>query len=67
MDELEGRTLAQQAGLSVTGTLGILLRAKRTGQLTSMATEIAALRKRAGFFLSASLEERVLLAADEKP
>ena len=33
MDEQEGRMRARQAGLSITGTLGILLRAKRSGQL----------------------------------
>ena len=33
IDEQEGRALAAQSGLSVTGTLGILLRAKRAGSI----------------------------------
>lgn len=66
IDELEGRTVAGQAGLAVSGTLGILLRAKRTGELTSIAPEIAALRQRARFFLSPALEKQVLIAAGEE-
>lgn len=34
LDEQEGRALATQAGLFVTGTLGILLRAKQAGAST---------------------------------
>jgi predicted nucleic acid-binding protein len=65
IDELEGRILARQLGLSITGTLGILLRAKRNGQLPLIKPEIQALRDRARFFLSASLEAEVLSAAGE--
>jgi predicted nucleic acid-binding protein len=65
IDEQEGRLLARQAGLSVIGTLGILLRAKRTGHLHLVKPEIQALRNRARFFLSGSLEAQVLAAAGE--
>jgi uncharacterized protein len=33
IDEQEGRELALEAGLSITGVLGILLKAKRSGHL----------------------------------
>ncbi len=65
IDEQEGRGLAAQAGLSVTGTLGILLRAKRSGTIKAVRPEIQALRARTRFFLSSSLEAEVLIAAGE--
>ena len=65
IDEQEGRMLARQAGLSITGTLGVLLRAKRNGHLPFIKPEIQALRNRTRFFLSASLEAEVLASAGE--
>lgn len=65
IDEQEGRMLAHHTGLSVTGTLGILLRAKRSGHIPLVRPEIQALRNRARFFLSGSLEVEVLTAAGE--
>lgn len=56
---------ARRAGLSITGTLGVLLRAKRGGRLETIRPEIQALRNRKRFFLSASLEAEVLSAARE--
>ncbi len=66
IDELEGRGFATQAGLTVTGTLGVLLRAKRSGQLPSVGPMIHDLRTRARFFISPSLEKQVLAAAGEE-
>jgi len=65
IDEQEGRKLAVQAGLSVTGVLGILLRAKHSGHIPALAPEIKALRDKAGFFISPSLEAQVLSSAGE--
>jgi uncharacterized protein len=65
IDECEARQLATQAGLSVTGVLGILLRAKRAGQISAIAPEIRALRDKARFFIAPSLESAVLVAAGE--
>ena len=65
MDEQEGRKLAEEAGLPVTGTLGVLLRAKQTGAIKAVKPEIQALRDRARFFVSAGLEARVLSDAGE--
>jgi predicted nucleic acid-binding protein len=65
IDEQEGRELAAQAGLRVTGVLGILLRAKRHGHIPALKPEIQSLRKKAKFFIAPSLEAQVLVAAGE--
>jgi hypothetical protein len=65
IDEQEGRLLASRVGLAVTGVLGILLRAKRTGEITAVKPEIDLLRSKARFFVSSSLEAKILAAAEE--
>jgi hypothetical protein len=65
IDEQEGRGFAAQAGLSVTGTLGVLLRAKRSGIIKAVTPEIRALREKARFFISSALEASVVAAAGE--
>lgn len=65
IDEQEGRRFAAQAGLSFTGTLGILLRAKRSGHIPALRPEVEALRVKARFFLSSSLESEILAVAGE--
>jgi hypothetical protein len=57
--------LARQAGLSVTGVLGVLLRAKEDGAISAVQPEIRALRAKARFFISKPLEARVLDLAGE--
>src|ERR1700733_9964368 len=63
IDEQEGRQFATQAGLSVIGVLGILLRAKKNAQPSAVKPEIELLRSKARFFVAASLEAKVLAAA----
>jgi predicted nucleic acid-binding protein len=46
IDEQEGRQLASKTGLSVTGVLGILLRAKRAGEIAAVKPEIDHLRSK---------------------
>ncbi len=65
IDEQEAPQLATQAGLSVTGVLGVLLRAKRRGQIPAVRPEIQALRATARFFIAPALEARVLASAGE--
>jgi len=65
IDEQEGRQYAVQAGLAVTGVLGILLLAKKNGQIPSLKPEIRALRARAGFFIAPTLEAKILGSAGE--
>jgi uncharacterized protein len=65
LDEQEGRKLAARVGLQVTGVLGILLRAKRDGQIPAVKPEIQSLRKQGNFFIAPPLEALVLAAAGE--
>jgi uncharacterized protein len=65
IDEQEGRQFASQTGLSITGVLGVLLRAKSAGDIASLKHEIRALRTRANFFIAEALETKVLAAAGE--
>jgi predicted nucleic acid-binding protein len=65
IDEQEGRQYAAQAGIPVTGVLGILLRAKKSGSVSLLKPEIQALRTKARFFISPALEARVLAEAGE--
>jgi len=65
LDERDGRIAAERAGLRVTGVLGVLLRAKRDGQVQTVKKELDALRTAPVFFVSPSLEAQVLEAAGE--
>jgi predicted nucleic acid-binding protein len=65
VDEQEARQLARQLGFSVIGVLGILLHAKRGGQIPAVGPELHLLREKARFFIAPSLEARVLAAAGE--
>lgn len=65
IDEQEGRQLASKTGLAVIGILGVLLRAKRKGELSAVKPEIDRLRSKARFFVSSPLEARILTAAGE--
>ena len=65
IDEQEARQIASKAGLAVTGVLGILLRAKRTGDITAIKPAIGLLHTQAHFFVSPSLEAKILAAAGE--
>jgi predicted nucleic acid-binding protein len=65
IDEQEGRQLAAQVGLQVIGVLGIVLRAKRQGQIPALKPEIESLRKKGKFFIAPFLEAKVLAAAGE--
>lgn len=65
IDEQEGRQIASKAGLAVTGALGILLRAKRAGEIRAVKPEMDLLRSKAHFFVSSPLEASILRAAGE--
>jgi predicted nucleic acid-binding protein len=65
IDEQEGRQFALATGLGVTGVLGILLRAKQSGQIPAIRPEIQSLREKARFFIAPSLEAKLLAAAGE--
>jgi uncharacterized protein len=65
IDERDGRLRARQLGLLVTGVLGVLLRAKKTGRLQTIRPEIQALRTEAHFFVAPALEAAILAQAGE--
>jgi uncharacterized protein len=65
LDERDGRAAAERAGLRVTGVLGVLLRAKESGEIESLGRELDALPTRARFFVSPVLTASVLKAAGE--
>ncbi len=66
LDDLEAREKAKILGLKVTGTVGILLRAKLDGKLKSLK-EILKNLKETGFWISDDLIFRLLVEVDENP
>lgn len=60
LDEREGRKVAKSLGLSVTGILGILLRAKQVGELESLQLVIDDLINKAGFRIAPELLAQIL-------
>lgn len=65
IDEREGRQAAQRLGIEVRGVLGILLRAKFTGDIPAIRPTIGLLETKAGFRIAPALREKVLQAAGE--
>lgn len=65
LDEREGRRVAHRLNIPVTGVLGVLLRARKTGQLQSLRKMMDRLRAEAGFWIDARLEQGLLKAAGE--
>jgi predicted nucleic acid-binding protein len=65
MDEREGRHRAQRMGLRTMGVVGVLLRAKELGFLTTVRPSLDARRSRAGFWLGEAVYQQALSAASE--
>lgn len=64
LDELKGRKVAKRLGLSVTGTIGIIIKAKNQGLIESGKTILNAL-ERHGFWLSQKLKKEILKKMNE--
>lgn len=64
IDDLRARRYARRLAMPLTGTMGLLVQAKREGYLTEVAPLIHELRM-AGIFFSASLVADVLMLAGE--
>ena len=64
IDETVGRRIARLHGLTVTGSLGILIQAKQQGAAITLRTSIARMRQH-GIWLSAALEKECLRIAGE--
>lgn len=65
MDETASRAMARNLEVSITGTLGLLLKERRMGRILSMAGEMDRLVDDAGFFLSPKVRQAFLVAAGE--
>ncbi|WP_325136356.1 DUF3368 domain-containing protein [Hymenobacter sp.] len=64
IDDLKGRKFAQQLGLAITGTFGVLLEAKRAG-VVPLVKPVLEKIKQTNFRLSAKLEALLLTQAEE--
>lgn len=64
LDDLPARRLAESLGLPVTGTVGVLLTAKRQGHLATIRDCLDAL-ERHDFWLSENLRNHILTEAGE--
>jgi predicted nucleic acid-binding protein len=67
VDEQEGRHAAFRLGLRPLGVLGVLLQAKRLGEIAEVRPLLDALRLQAGFYVGEDLLRQVLARAGEKP
>ena len=65
LDESAARLKAQQLGVSYTGVLGVLRKARTAGRIASLKSEILHLRTEAHFFVAPSLEKRLLASVGE--
>jgi uncharacterized protein len=65
LDERIGRRAAQRLGLTVVGTLGVLIAAKDRGLLAAVRPVLDALRVEAGFWMADELYDAVVKAANE--
>ncbi len=64
IDDNAAKKTAKYLGLTVAGTIGVLLKAKKTGVIEKIALVIAEMKQR-GFYISRELERMVLEQADE--
>ena len=64
VDERAARRIAEALGLPVIGTLGVLLAARRRGEVDAIRPLVEALQQQ-GFWIATSLVERVIAAAGE--
>lgn len=67
MDESSGRAMVRNLNIRITGTLGVLLKAKRDGQIPSLKFEMDRLVQDAGFFVSDRARNTFLVEAGESP
>ncbi len=65
IDDNAAKKTAKYLGLTVTGTIGVLLRAKKQGILETLAPVIGEMKQK-GFYISNDLEEMILEQAGER-
>lgn len=64
LDDLKGRKEAEKLGFRITGTLGVLFKAKKIGLITELKSYVEKL-KAVGFRLSPTIEEDLLRKSNE--
>jgi predicted nucleic acid-binding protein len=64
IDDLQGRRCAESLGISLRGTLGLVIRARRTGAIESAREALDRLRE-GGMYLSDRIVSEVLVEAGE--
>ena len=64
LDDIKGRKIARHLGLTYTGTLGVIIKAKLKGIIPSIKPVLSKM-KQANFRLSAEIEFQALKAANE--
>lgn len=64
IDDLKARNLAKRIGLNLTGTLGIILKAKQKGKINSVKPILQKLRQ-TNFRLTKALEQDILNESGE--
>ncbi len=67
IDETTGRTIAQQKGLRISGTLGVLIKAKHQRVVESVKPIMDDLIQEARFFIHQRLYDEVLKLTGENP
>jgi predicted nucleic acid-binding protein len=65
LDERRGRQQAERMGLTITGTLGVLVEAKRQNLIAEIRPILDALRAEADFWIADALYQRTLDLAGE--
>lgn len=66
IDEAKGRAVAKELGLSIIGTLGVLLKAKEAGLVHSLTQLLNELRTKTDFRFSKEIERAILIKAGER-
>ena len=64
IDEKDGRNVARQLGIRITGTLGILLKARNQNRIPELRPLVEKLRNK-GFRISEQLVQEILLQVGE--
>ena len=65
IDELQGRAVAKRLGLTITGTLGILVEARLRGLIEKLGPELERLIETTNFYCAPDLLKTALAAAGE--
>lgn len=66
IDERRGRAVADRLGITKIGLIGVLVLARRSGEIAALRPLLDALRDDAGFWIRDELYDRVLDAVDER-